>query len=72
MVAELNACRELTGLDFVPFWDDALTANTPRLRELCATMERELRFPLRWSAITRASMVRPELLEAMTRAGLWP
>ncbi len=70
VVAELNAYHDLTGVDFFPFWDDALTANVPRLKELCLALERDVRFPLRWSAITRASMVRPELLNAMKRAGL--
>jgi len=70
VAAELNACHRHTGATFFPFWDDALTANLPRLHELCRTMEREVTFPLRWSAITRATMVRPELLRAMRRAGL--
>lgn len=70
VAAELNACHRLTGATFHPFWDDALTANLPRLFVLCETFEREIEFPLRWSAITRASMVRPELLAAMRRAGL--
>src|SRR5262249_25027251 len=55
---------------FYPCWDDALTANRPRLHELCATIEREIRFPLQWSAITRANMVNPDLLATMRRAGL--
>jgi radical SAM superfamily enzyme YgiQ (UPF0313 family) len=69
VVRELNAFHELTGATFFPFWDDALTANVPRLRELCGAFEREIRFPLRWSAITRANMVTPDLLGAMKRAG---
>jgi hypothetical protein len=47
-----------------------LTANRPRLYELCDTIEREIRFPLSWGAITRANMVNPELLAALRSAGL--
>ncbi len=70
VVEELNAYHERTGLVFYPCWDDALTANRRRLYELCETIEREIRFPLQWSAITRANMVNPELLATMRRAGL--
>jgi anaerobic magnesium-protoporphyrin IX monomethyl ester cyclase len=69
VVRELNAFHELTGAAFFPFWDDALTANLPRLRELCAAFERDIRFPLGWSAITRANMVTPDVLRAMKRGG---
>jgi anaerobic magnesium-protoporphyrin IX monomethyl ester cyclase len=69
VVDELNAYHRLTGATFFPFWDDALTANTPRLFELCQQFETGIRFPLAWSAITRANMVTPELLRAMKRAG---
>lgn len=70
VVAELNAYNERCGSLFFPCWDDALTANRPRLYELCETIERDIRFPLSWGAITRANMVNPELLAAMRRAGL--
>lgn len=70
VVAELNAYHERSGLTFFPCWDDALTANRPRLYELCETIEREIGFPFQWSAITRANMVNPELLSALRRAGL--
>lgn len=70
VVAELNAYHKRCGANFFPFWDDALTANMPRLYELCAAMEREIDFPLSWGAITRASMVQPQMLAAMKRAGL--
>jgi len=69
VVAELRAAHLATGATFFPCWDDALTANRARLFELCATLEREIDFPLGWSAITRASMVDRPLLEAMARAG---
>lgn len=70
VVRELNLYHERVGAHFFPFWDDALSAHRPRLRELCAALEEGIRFPLRWSAITRANMVTPELLRTMTRAGL--
>jgi radical SAM superfamily enzyme YgiQ (UPF0313 family) len=70
VVAELNAYHELTGASFFPCWDDALTANTRRLYALCERLEEDLDFPFTWSAITRATMVKPDLLRAMCRAGL--
>lgn len=70
VVEELNAYNERHGTTFFPCWDDALTANRPRLFELCDELVRGCRFPLTWSAITRANMVKPELLAAMRRAGL--
>ena len=69
VVKELNAYHRLSGCTFFPFWDDALTANVPRLYELCEAFERDMEFPLQWSAITRANMVTPALLRAMKRAG---
>lgn len=69
VVAELNACHALTGASFLPFWDDAFTAHAARTLALCAALERGLHFPLQFSAITRANMVRPGLLAALRRAG---
>lgn len=66
---ELNAYHALTGATFFPFWDDALTADRPRLLALCAEFQNRIDFPLGWSAITRASLVTPPLLSAMKRAG---
>jgi radical SAM superfamily enzyme YgiQ (UPF0313 family) len=70
VVAELNAYHQRCGATFFPFWDDALTADTGRLFELCRAMQEGIDFPLGWSAITRATMVKPELLRAMRQAGL--
>lgn len=70
MVEELNALHGRTGATFYPFWDDALTAKIPRLVELCGAIERGVHFPLRFSAITRATIVTPELLRTLARAGL--
>ena len=69
VVDELNAYHDRFGVTFFPFWDDAFTADSNRLLELCAAFETDLRFPIRWSAITRANMVTPTLLAAMKRAG---
>ncbi|MGD2079470.1 MAG: radical SAM protein [Chloroflexota bacterium] len=70
VVDELNAYHERYGQCFFPCWDDALTANRRRLFHLCQVIEEEIRFDFTWSAITRATMVTPELLAAMKRAGL--
>ena len=70
VVAELNAYHARCGATFFPCWDDALTANAKRLYALCETIERDVAFEFRWSAITRANLVKPELLRAMKRAGL--
>jgi anaerobic magnesium-protoporphyrin IX monomethyl ester cyclase len=69
VVAELNAYHRRTGAVFFPFWDDALTANRAHLLRLCDALARDVDFPLGWSAITRATMVTPEVLRAMRRAG---
>ncbi len=69
VVEELNQYYARSGATFYPFWDDALTADARRLRALCSAFETGIRFPLGWSAITRANMVNPELLRAMKRAG---
>lgn len=70
VVDDLNALHARSGQTFFPFWDDALTAKIPRLQALCAAFERDLTFPLQFSAITRATIVTPELLRRMKRAGL--
>ncbi len=69
VVAELNRSHDLTGASFFPFWDDALTAHPPRLFELCRAFQAGIRFPIMWSAITRAGSVTPHLLDAMKAAG---
>jgi radical SAM superfamily enzyme YgiQ (UPF0313 family) len=69
VIAELNACHALSGARFIPFWDDAFTAHAGRALALCAALERDLDFPFQFSAATRATMVKPNLLAAMRRAG---
>jgi radical SAM superfamily enzyme YgiQ (UPF0313 family) len=70
VLEELREAHRRSQATFFPCWDDALTAHSARLLELCAVLERELDFALSWSAITRADQVTPELLRAMRRAGV--
>jgi anaerobic magnesium-protoporphyrin IX monomethyl ester cyclase len=70
VTAEINAWHEQCGIDYFPIWDDAFTANTPRLLELCAAIERDVCFPFNFGAITRANMVSRDLLRTMRQAGL--
>ncbi|HEY3742093.1 MAG TPA: radical SAM protein [Bryobacteraceae bacterium] len=67
---EINAWHERTDQSYFPCWDDALTANIPRLTDLCAAIETNVRFDFSFGAITRANMVTRDLLKAMKRAGL--
>jgi radical SAM superfamily enzyme YgiQ (UPF0313 family) len=70
VVAEILAANQASRARYFPFWDDALTADRRRLGALCEALERDVPFPVRWSAITRASFVSRELLATMQRAGL--
>jgi anaerobic magnesium-protoporphyrin IX monomethyl ester cyclase len=70
IIAELNFYHSKYGTTFFHCWDDALTANTRRIYELCVAIDRGIRFPLRWSAMTRANGIRPKLLKALKHAGL--
>ena len=67
---EINAWHERFGFNYFPCWDDALTANIPRLNQLCAAIERDVRFPFSFGAITRANLVTRDLLRTMRRGGL--
>lgn len=67
---EITVWHERCGVTYFPCWDDALTANPSRLLVLCEAIERDVRFPFTFGAITRANMVTRELLHAMARAGL--
>ncbi|MGE0116917.1 MAG: radical SAM protein [Dongiaceae bacterium] len=70
VTAEINAWHERCGINYFPCWDDALTVKPTRLAELCAAIERDLRFPFSFGAITRANLVTRDLLRTMRRAGL--
>ena len=67
---EINAWHERFDINYFPCWDYALTANIPRLIQLCAAIERDVRFPFSFGAITRANLVTRDLLRTMRRAGL--
>jgi anaerobic magnesium-protoporphyrin IX monomethyl ester cyclase len=69
VIAELRAWHALNGDTFFPFWDDALSADSAHFARLCEAFHRDLEFPLRWSAITRANLVTPEILRLMRRSG---
>jgi anaerobic magnesium-protoporphyrin IX monomethyl ester cyclase len=47
IIAELNLYHAQYGTSFFHCWDDALTANAHRTYELCAAIERSIRFKLR-------------------------
>jgi radical SAM superfamily enzyme YgiQ (UPF0313 family) len=70
VVDEINAWHARSGATFFPCWDDALTANIPRLSALCEALVRGVEFPFSFGAITRANMVTPGLLADLKRAGL--
>jgi anaerobic magnesium-protoporphyrin IX monomethyl ester cyclase len=69
VVGEIQAWHDGWGVSFFPCWDDALTANTRRLKMLGDALA-TLTFPFSFSAITRANMVTPDLLRHLRRAGL--
>jgi anaerobic magnesium-protoporphyrin IX monomethyl ester cyclase len=70
VVTEMRDSWSLSGTNFFPFWDDFLTADPGRLRDLCKAMKRELPFSPQWSGTTRAKGVQPDLLSDMRKAGL--
>jgi len=70
VTAEINAWHERCSMSYFPVWDDAFTANASRLLELCTAIQRDVRFPFSFGAITRANMVTPHLLRTMRRTGL--
>ncbi len=67
---EINAWHESCGIEYFPCWDDALTAKSGRLLQLCAAIERDVHFPFAFGAITRANLVTRDMLRTMRRAGL--
>jgi anaerobic magnesium-protoporphyrin IX monomethyl ester cyclase len=70
VTTEINAWHDQCGIDYFPIWDDAFTASTQRLLELCAAIERDVHFSFNFGAITRANMVTRDLLRTMRQAGL--
>jgi radical SAM superfamily enzyme YgiQ (UPF0313 family) len=70
VVAEMRELRERYDITHFPFWDDAFTANRPRLNALtdAITAEPDLEGTT-WSCITPANMVKPFDLARMRKAG---
>ena len=70
VIAEMVTLTEEYAIATVPFWDDAFTANRPRLRALCeAIIEEPALTETTWTCITPANMVKPVDLALMRRAG---
>jgi len=70
VVAELIELKDRHGLRHFAFWDDAFTANRPRLAELCDALVAEPRLDgMTWTCITPANMARGPTLERMAAAG---
>jgi anaerobic magnesium-protoporphyrin IX monomethyl ester cyclase len=69
----LGEMRDLIGRygvkDFA-IHDDAFTADPKRAMDICGMLIRE-KLGIRWSAISRANLVTPELLVRMKDAGCW-
>jgi magnesium-protoporphyrin IX monomethyl ester (oxidative) cyclase len=71
VVAELNAAyRRNTATTFFQIWDDAFTADSRRVTELCTALRNDLEFPLLFSASTKVTMVQPDMLRMLKGAGL--
>jgi anaerobic magnesium-protoporphyrin IX monomethyl ester cyclase len=70
VVAEMVTLTQEHGIVTVPFWDDAFTANRPRLRALCEAIIQETALSeVSWTCITPANMVKPADLRVMREAG---
>ncbi len=70
VVAEMIQLREKYNLAHFSFWDDAFTANSPRINDLCeAILDEQALNGITWSCITPANMVKPKNLAQMKKAG---
>ncbi len=70
VIAEMIVLRRDYQISTFPFWDDAFTANRPRLNELCDAIVAEPALAgITWTCITPGNMVKPFDLERMRRAG---
>lgn len=70
IVGEMLALNERYGVTHFPFWDDAFTAQRPRLNALCdAILAEPALNGATWSCITPGNMVRPHDLDRMRAAG---
>lgn len=70
IIAEMIALSRETDITNFPFWDDAFTANRPRLQALCkAILETPELTGATWTCITPGNMVRDFDLVMMREAG---
>ena len=70
VVAEMIALKRDHAVATIPFWDDAFTANRPRLNALCdAIMTTPELEGITWTCITPANMVKAIDLKVMAKAG---
>lgn len=70
ILAEMRTLRSRYDLRHFAFWDDAFTANRPRLRAFCAALQKDPALQgVTWSCITPANMARRETLELMASSG---
>jgi len=70
VLREMEVLRASHGVRHFAFFDDAFTANRPRLKELCQAMLRsDVIADCTWSCITPANMVSERDLELMFESG---
>ena len=70
IIAEMIALSRATEITNFPFWDDAFTANRPRLQALCkGILETPELADATWTCITPGNMVRDFDLVMMREAG---
>ncbi len=70
VLGEMRTLSERYGLRHFSFWDDAFTANRPRLRAFCAALRADPTLQgVTWSCITPANMASRPTLETMAAAG---
>jgi anaerobic magnesium-protoporphyrin IX monomethyl ester cyclase len=70
VVSEMTALRTAHGIMHFSFWDDAFTANTSRVVDLCrAIAGKDALAGVTWSCMTPINMARPSLLAEMRNAG---
>jgi radical SAM superfamily enzyme YgiQ (UPF0313 family) len=70
VVAEMIQLRETYGVTHFSFWDDAFTANSQRINDLCKAILCEPALNgITWSCITPANLVKPKVLTQMRKAG---
>jgi anaerobic magnesium-protoporphyrin IX monomethyl ester cyclase len=70
VIAEMLTLRRTYQICTFPIWDDAFTANRPRLNTLCDAILAEPELDgITWTCITPGNMVKPKDLRRMRAAG---